>query len=224
MRLNINLASRPYLDVRRILLRLGVPVLVLAICTAALLWAATVGWMHAREMDRKIAGVNSRIASLEHQQKQALGLLRLSKNHSTIETSRFLNGLIARKAFSWTRAFMQLEEILPHKLRVVSIAPHLQPATNTVQVTFSVAGSSRDAAVELVKRLEQSSSFRDSRIVEETAIQDRNSPDKVMFHLEAIYVATPAASASKRPGARAPAKAGAKPASSAFAAARESKP
>ena len=85
-----------------------------------------------------------------------------------VETSKFLNGLIARKSFSWTRVFMQLEQIMPPKLHVVSISPELQPKTNTVEVHLTVAGTSREAAVELVKRLEQSPSFRDARITEES--------------------------------------------------------
>jgi type IV pilus assembly protein PilN len=203
VRLNINLASRPYLDTRSTLTRWGVPVLLLAACTLVLLWAAASSWLQAREMDRKIAGLNSEIASLEDRQNQALELLRLPKNRSTIETSRFLNGLIARKAFSWTRAFMELEKILPPKLRVVSISPHLQPESNAVKVSLTVAGHSRDAAVELVKRLEQSPSFRDPRIVEESTVQEKDSADTVMFRLEATYVAAPAAPSAAAPAGKA---------------------
>ena len=36
-----------------------------------------------------------------------------------------------------------------------------------MEVHLTVAGTSREAAVELVKRLEQSPSFRDARITEE---------------------------------------------------------
>ena len=88
-----------------------------------------------------------------------------------VDDSKFLNGLIARKSFSWTRVFMQLEQIMPPKLHVVSISPALHPKTNTVEVHMTVAGTSRDAAVELVKRLEQSPSFRDARIEEESAAE-----------------------------------------------------
>jgi hypothetical protein len=116
-----------------------------------------------------------------------------------VDDSKFLNGLIARKSFSWTRVFMQLEEIMPPKLHVVSILPELQPKTNTVEVHLTVAGTSREAAVELVKRLERSPNFRDARISEEAEAHDKDSSDTVKFQLNAVYVpqVAPAAATDK---------------------------
>ena len=113
-----------------------------------------------------------------------------------LDDSKFLNGLIARKSFSWTRVFMQLEQIMPSGLHVVSIQPSLSPKTDTVEVHMSVAGTARDAAVELVKRLEQSPSFRDARIEEETTIKpEKGTTDTVQFHLMAVYVPQPVSAA-----------------------------
>jgi type IV pilus assembly protein PilN len=195
VRLNINLATKPYQDVRRVLLQWGGLVLLLAVATVALLWMAVSSWRESRDVNAKIAVVNSEIAALDRQRAEALTLVKLPQNSSVMEDSKFLNGLIARKSFSWTRVFMQLEQIMPPKLHVVSISPELQTATNTVEVHLTVAGTSREAAVELVKRLEQSSSFRDARITEESAEQERDSADTVQFHVTAVYVpqATPAA-------------------------------
>ncbi len=115
-------------------------------------------------------------------------MLGLPQNKSVVEDSKFLNGLIARKSFSWTRVFMQLEQIMPPKLHVVSISPTLQRSTNTMEVHMQVAGSSREAAVELVKRLEKSPSFRNARIAEERATHEQNNPDTVTFQVTALYV------------------------------------
>ena len=193
MRLNINLATKPYLDVRRVLAQWGGLVLLLAVCTAGLVWRAATNWQQASEVNAKIAVLKTEIAELDRQHEQGLALLRLPQNVPVLNTAKFLNGLIARKSFSWTRVFMQLEQIMPPKLHVVSISPELQSATNTVEVHLTVAGTSREAAVELVKRLEQSPSFRNARIVEESSIQARdnskeNNADTVQFHLTAVYV------------------------------------
>jgi type IV pilus assembly protein PilN len=199
LRLNINLATKPYQDVRRVLLQWGGLVLLLAVCTAGLLWLAVTNWRESREVSAKIAGLNSEIAALDRQHQEALTLVRLPENRPVVDDSKFLNGLIARKSFSWTRVFMQLEEIMPPKLHVVSIAPELSPKTYTVEVHMTVAGTSRDSAVELVKRLEQSSSFRDARIVEESELKAKDSADTVQFHLTALYVPRPvSASGFKR--------------------------
>ncbi len=188
MRLNINLATKPYLDVRRVLMQWGSLVLLLALCTAGLVWKAVVNWQEASEVNAKIAVLRTEIAELDRQHEQALALLRQPQSVPVLSTSKFLNGLIARKSFSWTRVFMQLEQIMPPRLHVVSISPELQPATNTVEVHLTVAGTSREAAVELVKRLEQSPSFREARIVEESSIQGPGSPDSVQFHVVAVYM------------------------------------
>lgn len=195
MRLNINLATKPYQDVRRVLMQWGGLVLLLALCTVALVWTAVSSWRESRDVNTKIAALQAEIVTLDRQRAEALAILRLPQNSSVVDTSGFLNGLIVRKSFSWTRVFMQMEEILPPNLHVVSVSPELQPKTNTMEVHLTVAGTSREAAVELVKRLEKSPSFRDARINEEKAGQTKDSRDTVQFHLTAIYVpkATPVA-------------------------------
>ena len=191
MRLRINLATKPYQDVRRILMQWGGVVLLLALCTVFLVWMAVSTWRESRDVNAKIASLESDIAALDKQRAEALKVLRLPQNTSVVDTSKFLNGLIARKSFSWTRVFMQLEEIVPPKLHVVSISPELQPRTNTVEVHLTVAGTSREAAVELVKRLEESPSFREARIAEETeGRREKDSVDTVEFQLVALYIPT----------------------------------
>jgi hypothetical protein len=71
---------------------------------------------------------------------------------------------------------------------VVSILPELQPKTNSVVVHLTVAGTSRAAAVDLVKRLEQSPSFRDARITQESEEREKDNPDTVKFQVTALYV------------------------------------
>jgi type IV pilus assembly protein PilN len=199
VRLNLNLASKPYVDVRRVLKRWTLPVLLLAVCTVALIGAAAVRWMQAREINAKISGLSKEVAALDRQYEESLALLHLPENRSVVESSIFLNGLIARKSFSWTQAFMQLEKIMPPRLRVVSITPVLEPQTNSVQVMLSVAGSSHEAALELVRGLEQSPWFKNARIAEEAVKDEKGSKDAVVFHLAALYVSRPEPEAASAP-------------------------
>ncbi len=196
VRLNINLATKPYQDVRRVLLQWGGLVLLLAVCTVALAWTAVSVWRESRNVNAKITALESEIAALDKERNKAVDVLKLPQNSSVVDDSKFLNGLIARKSFSWTRVFMQLEEIMPPRLHVVSILPELQPKTNTVEVHLTVAGTSREAAVELVKRLERSPNFRDASISEETEAHEKDSTDTVRFRLSAIYVPQAAPSAA----------------------------
>jgi type IV pilus assembly protein PilN len=208
VQLNINLASKPYVDVRSVLLRWGTWVLLLAVCTVALVSVAVSGWRQTRAVEAQAAQVQSEINALDRERSEAQKVLDAPDNSLVEERSKFFNRMIARKTFSWTRVFMQMEQIMPANLHVASIAPELHSADNSVTVHLTVAGTSRDAAVELVKRLEQSPAFRDARIVEGTEIHEKESVDTVRFQLTATYVpikvhlAEPGNAATAKGGAR----------------------
>src|SRR5208283_4103700 len=80
--------------------------------------------------------------------------------------SQFLNGLIQRKAFSWTRVFEDLEPVMPPNLHVVSLRPELNDQ-NQMQLDMRVACDTRAAAVELVHRMEDSKRFQGTELVSE---------------------------------------------------------
>ncbi|HVP63589.1 MAG TPA: hypothetical protein VMT82_01765 [candidate division Zixibacteria bacterium] len=188
MRLNINLASQPYQDVRRFLIRWGVPTLVVAICTVGLVWYTVHSWRRASDINQQIGKLQQEIQQLQKQHDDAVALLNRPENRSTVETSQFLNAVIAHKAFSWTQVFMQLEQIMPARIHVVSIKPVLGK-DGRLQLDMMVAGDSRDKAVELVKRLEGSQSFR-APVLRSEGILDPSQAggDTVQFEITADYV------------------------------------
>src|SRR4051794_12137559 len=155
MRLDINLATQPYQDVRRYLLRWGVPLLLFALVSALFCWYTLNTWTHSRDVNAQISRVNTEIKTLDEERARAEALLAKPENRNTVEQSRQLNQLIARKAFSWTSVFVQLENIMPSQLRVVQITPELTPQ-NQLELRLLVAGNNREQALELVRRLEKS--------------------------------------------------------------------
>ncbi len=159
MRLNINLATRPYQDLNRFLRRWVLAVGVFAIASVALGLFAWHQYSAGRDINRNIKAQQEQIRQFDAQKPEATKMLNEPSNKEVADTARFLNLLIAKKAFSWTRVFMQMEEIMPPRLHVVSLTPELTQ-TNQLQLTMRVAGDSRDQAVELVRRLEKSPSFR----------------------------------------------------------------
>jgi hypothetical protein len=88
----------------------------------------------------------------------------MSANRSTRDQSQFVNGLIQRKAFSWTRVFEDLELVMPPNLHVVSLRPELNEQ-NQMELEMRVAGDNRSAAVELVHRMEGSKHFQGAQLV-----------------------------------------------------------
>ncbi len=83
--------------------------------------------------------------------------MRQPANQAVLERSRFLNGVFARKSFSWTAVMMDLERVLPGGVQVTSIEPQVS-ADGAVTIRLRVSGE-RDRAVQLVRNLEGSARF-----------------------------------------------------------------
>jgi type IV pilus assembly protein PilN len=191
MRLNINLASRPYQDLNRFLRRWVLAVSVFAVASIAFALFAWHQYSAGREINRRISAQEDQIRQFDAQRAAATNLLNEPANKDVADTARFLNLLIAKKSFSWTRVFMQLEQILPAQLHVVSLTPELTP-NNQLQLTMRVAGNSREQAVELVRRIEKSPSFRLPALRSETMLppEQARGTDSVLFEISALYVPT----------------------------------
>src|SRR5208282_6027991 len=166
MRLDINLATRPYEDAREFWARWGLGVGLLAALTLALVMFALRGWTNAGRDRHNIAQLEQQIAELNKERIDDQAVLDMPVNRSTRDQSQFLNGLIQRKAFSWTRVFEDLEQVVPTNLHVVSLRPALNEQ-GQVELEMKVAGDTRSAAVDLVHRMEGSKHFQGAQLVSE---------------------------------------------------------
>jgi len=191
MKFKINLATQPYEDVRRFYAVWGTALVLLALVTGGLVYLAIQGWRQTHVMAQKINAERVNLDKLNRQEQQDLAILNKAENRDVRDKSRVLNSLIRRKEFSWTLIFADLEHIMPARLHVLSIAPHLDP-NNDIQVRMVVAGDSRDKAIELVQNMEKSREFRHSQVLAETDIpRDQGGPqagDLVQFEITAEYV------------------------------------
>jgi type IV pilus assembly protein PilN len=185
MRLDINLATRPYEDAREFWLRWGLGVGLLGLLTLILLGWAISGWSHAGRDRHNIAQLEQQIAAREQERASAQSVLDQPGNRSTRDQSQFLNGLIQRKAFSWTRVFEDLERVMPPNLHVVSLRPELNEQ-NQMELQMRVVGDTRGAAVELVHRMEGSKHFRGAQLTEERMNGDAGTG--VLASVVSVYV------------------------------------
>ena len=185
MRLDINLATRPYEDAREFWVRWGLGVGLLGVLTLVLLGLAVRGWANAGRDRHNIAQLQDQIAERDRERATAQAFLDMSVNRSTRDQSQFLNGLIQRKAFSWTRVFEDLERVMPSQLHVMSLRPELNEQ-NQMQLDMRVACDTRGAAVELVHRMEGSRHFQGAQLVAEAQYGDTGSG--VIASVISIYV------------------------------------
>jgi type IV pilus assembly protein PilN len=186
MRLDINLATRPYEDAREFWMRWGLVVGLLGLLTLSLLGLAVRGWISAGRDRQDIAHLQAQIAERDQERAKAQAFLDLPGNRSTRDQSQFLNGLIQRKSFSWTRVFEDLERVMPPNLHVVSLRPELNDQ-NQMELTMRVAGDTRTAGYELVHRMEGSKHFQGAQLVSES-FGGENGQNIVFDLVETIYV------------------------------------
>jgi type IV pilus assembly protein PilN len=166
MRLDINLATRPYEDAREFWSRWGIGVGALGVVTFVLLTFAVHGWVKAGRDRHTIRQLEQQIAERDREKAEAQAFLERDINRATRDQSQFLNGLIQRKAFSWTRVFEDLERVMPPSLHVVSLKPELNDQ-NQLQLEMKVAADNRAGAVDLVHRMEGSKHFQGAQLASE---------------------------------------------------------
>ncbi len=159
MRSKINLATQPYEDAQQYLLRWGPVVFLLLLVTIGLVWMTVRNVRSSSDINRQLSQMRSNIGSLDREKASADTMLALPQNHGTVQKSQYLNAIFARKAFSWTTVFSDMEKLMPPGLHVISIAPELD-AQNQLQVHIIVGGEKRERAIQLVRNLEQTPRFR----------------------------------------------------------------
>jgi len=191
MRSKINLATQPYVDARRFTAVWTGIIGVLLLSAVVLSVLVYKRWHDYRQVSRSISIERSVLRDLDAKQAQDLAILNRTENQDVRQRSDFLNELILRKEVSWTKIFTSLEKMMPPHLRVLSVQPTLQQGQ--IVVSMQVGGDSRDRAAELVRRMENSKTFRNSRVISETDSRSATTTgaqqqDPLRFAIRAEYM------------------------------------
>ncbi len=194
MRIEINLASQPYEDVRRFFLSWGPAAALVVVFSLVLAGYAVRNWNASGPARQKVVEEQQAVARLDQEKMREVAVLLRSEHRELRLKSAFVNGLIARKTFSWTQVFTALEKIMPARVHVVSIEP-VETKERQLEIQLRVAGDSREQALELVRRMEQSERFRRPQLRSETSPAD--APEKVQFEIVALYLPVPAAGVTR---------------------------
>jgi hypothetical protein len=191
MRFDINLASHPYEDAGDFYRRWGTALALLVLMTLALVGVAVHEWMSTRSISKEISGIRKQIDNLEDQKTQGQAILNRPENRNTRDRSAFVNELIDQKEFSWTLVMADMENLMPTRIRIVSIEPE-RDKQGQIVVKITAGGDSPEKGVELLQNLEKSRYFHHAVLRGVTV--DRNSQgsqsgtDPVKFELDAYYV------------------------------------
>ena len=166
MKISLNLATRPYIELRPIYARLRLMMLVLAVLALPMLLVLRVEQNKAQQATSRVDQLKRNIALLQAQQRSARALLQQPDNASLLAQVDFLNELFRRKAFSWTATMSDLETTLPAGVQVLSIDPVIA-ADGHVTIRLRVSGP-RERAVAVVRNLERSRHFLAPRLASES--------------------------------------------------------
>ena len=186
MHIDINLASRPYEDARQFWKRWGTALGILGLLTLVLLVLDISGFFAAHHDRVVMAQTRTLIADRDRTRAEADRVMNLPENRTTRDQSRYLNELIERKAFSWTRVLENLERVMPPRVHLVSISPELDE-NNELALKMTVAGDSWERGVELQRRMEESRRFAQTEIKTIRHVESQTG-DNEQIEMAAIYI------------------------------------
>jgi type IV pilus assembly protein PilN len=196
MRITLNLASKPFIELRPLYARLRWLMAILLLVAIPLWFLLRVEQRKAAIANAKLQAVEDSIHRLENQQRSYQALMRQPQNAAVLTQAAFLNQLFAEKAFSWTAVMMDLETVLPAGVQVMNIDPEIDTKSGNVTIRLRVNGQ-RDRAVDLVRNLEHSRRFLQPRLASESLettttgnqanFQSANGPTNVNFDVLAEY-------------------------------------
>ncbi len=168
MRISLNLATRPFVELRPLFARLRLAMVVLAALAVGLGFALHSLSAKARVAQVRMDALKARTAVFQQERAANEARMRQPQNMAVLERSRFLNAVFARKSFSWTAVMMDLERVLPPGVQVTSIDPVITKEGD-VNIRLRVSGD-RDRSVQLVRNLERSQRFVAPRLAGEQAL------------------------------------------------------
>lgn len=177
MKITLNLASQPYVDLRSVLKRLRLIMVVLVLFAIPLFLLQRGEQQKAQSATARVDAVESNVRNLEGQQQSYQVLMQQPQNAAVLTQSGYLNGLFRRKAFSWTATMTDLETVLPEGVQVLSLDPAITKS-GQVQIHLRVSGA-RDKAIELVQNLEKSRHFAATRLTGETLAQQGSGQQNI---------------------------------------------
>jgi type IV pilus assembly protein PilN len=158
MKIQINLASQPFRRDRPILVGSAIAGALLVGLLGLLITLNLIDRSRLASTRAEVERLETRLRSIDAEQAKLDTVLRRPENAQVLDRSLFLNSLLYRKGISWTRLISDLEQILPHNVRVISIHPSVN-AQNQVVLEMNVGAEQTEPLLQLLIKLENSDSF-----------------------------------------------------------------
>jgi hypothetical protein len=187
MKIRLNLATSPLASDRRFLVASSAVGIVGVLAMALLAWHAYSMWQSDTSYRRQEVRINADMGRLR-QEHDALEIY--FNRPDTVQRrglASFFNGLIAQRAFPWTKIFMDLERNLPTGARVVSVEPTMEE--DHVELRLTVEALNDAAKLEFLRDLEKAPEFSQIQLLSERR-SDQPGETPIVLSLIARYSVT----------------------------------
>jgi len=173
MRISVNLATRPFVELSPLFQRLRIIMAALGVLAIVLAIVLHSESKKANAQQAQMQALAQKTRSFQQERANNEARMQQPANAAVLTRAQFLNALFVRKSFSWTAVMMDLENVLPAGVQVTNIEPQTLP-DGSITIRLRVSGD-RDRAVDLIKNLERSQCFVAPRLTSESAqTQDPN--------------------------------------------------
>lgn len=188
MKLRLNLSTTPLDNKRPFLAAAGALAVVGLLVFALLGHAAYTSWRSSRELRAEISHWEGEILANREKQSVLQAYFQTAQAKQVLDRAAFLNSLIGQRSFPWTKVFMDLEQILPPGVRVVSISPKLN--NGRAQIELTIGAESDESKIKFLQNLERSKAFSDIQVKDDRRADQQSTGDKITVQLTAWYSTT----------------------------------
>lgn len=188
LKVPLNLASRPFFNNRKFYAATLLLGLVFVGLSAANLLLYLAHRSQSLRLNRELADQTAEAGRLEREQQEIWARLQRPETEDFLNLVDYLNPLIARRTFSWTRFLNQLENLVPHQVQIVAITPTIVESEIVVEI-YCNARSGADY-IEFISRLEADSDFYQVNLMTEDVSKSPNFVGK-NYGLQVKYRAQP---------------------------------
>ncbi len=185
MKVRLNLATSPLLSHRRFFVGAGLAGTLAVAGLLALSYDVASTWRANRAERAEIARYNRELTRLGQQRTQLASFFDSPRAHEVMDRAAFINSLIDRRSFPWTKIFMDLEQALPPGVRVISIAPTMEKGR--VQVDLVIGAETDASKLQFLDALQHSPDFSQIQVRSERRTAQPGQASEVQMELTALY-------------------------------------
>jgi len=157
IRIEINLSSRPFVNYRKFYLIAGS---LLGLLLLISLWNSS---QYRSSHERRKAFVQTlssdqiQLEAMGKEQEKLLQSLQTPETSDFLDRVEYVNQLITRRTFSWTRLLNDLEQLTPSNIQLASVKPQVRATDLVIEIV--VKGRATQEMIQFVSNLENSGKF-----------------------------------------------------------------